>query len=69
MAAGAAALPAGNVVRAPYFLSDIRDFAGMAMAWADRCGAAPHPFACVQVPGPMPVSGAVAVGDFWIHAA
>jgi hypothetical protein len=31
-------------------------------------GRLPHPFACVQVPGPMPPSGAVAIGDFWVYA-
>jgi enamine deaminase RidA (YjgF/YER057c/UK114 family) len=57
-----------NIVRAQYFLTDIRDFAGIAAAWSDRYGRVPHPFACVQVPGPLPVAGAVAVGDFWIYA-
>lgn len=64
----AAGVTPANVLRAQYFVSDLRDFAGIAMAWADRYGGDPHPFACVQVPGPMPVSGAVALGDFWIHA-
>jgi enamine deaminase RidA (YjgF/YER057c/UK114 family) len=59
---------AANVVRAQYFLSDIRDFAGIAAAWQDHYGRQPHPFACVQVPGPMPASGAAAIGDFWIYA-
>ncbi len=58
-----------NVVRAQYFLSDIRDFSGIAASWRNRYGEQPHPFACVQVPGPMPVSGAAAIGDFWIYAA
>ena len=58
-----------NVVRAQYFLSDIRDFSGIAASWRNRYGEHPHPFACVQVPGPMPVSGAAAIGDFWIYAA
>jgi enamine deaminase RidA (YjgF/YER057c/UK114 family) len=58
----------GNTVRAQYFLSDIRDFAGIAMAWQDRYGTQPHPFACVQVPGPMPASGAVVLADFWVYA-
>jgi enamine deaminase RidA (YjgF/YER057c/UK114 family) len=65
----AVGVSAANVARAQYFLSDIRDFAGIAMAWRDRYGPRPHPFACVQVPGPMPASGAVALGDFWIYAA
>jgi enamine deaminase RidA (YjgF/YER057c/UK114 family) len=64
----AVGVPAANVVRAQYFLSDIRDFPGIAMAWQDRYGTQPHPFACVQVPGPMPASAAVALADFWIYA-
>ena len=59
---------AANAVRAQYFLSDIRDFAGIAAAWQDHYGRQPHPFACVQVPGPMPASGGIAIGDFWIYA-
>jgi enamine deaminase RidA (YjgF/YER057c/UK114 family) len=58
----------GNVVRAQYFLTDIRDFAGIATAWSDRYGKQPHPFATVQVPGPLPSNGAAVVGDFWIYA-
>jgi len=58
----------GNVVRAQYFLTDIRDFAGVAAAWSDRYGRAPHPFAAVQVPGPLPASAATIIGDFWIYA-
>jgi enamine deaminase RidA (YjgF/YER057c/UK114 family) len=58
----------GNVVRAQYFLTDIRDFAGVAAAWSDRYGRQPHPFAAVQVPGPLPPRGASIVGDFWIYA-
>ena len=54
-----------NIVRAQYFLSDIRDFAGIAAAWQDRYGRQPHPFACVQIPGPMPTP---AIGDFWVYA-
>jgi len=57
-----------NVVRAQYFLTDIRDFAGVAAAWSDRYGRAPHPFAAVQVPGPLPTSAATIIGDFWIYA-
>jgi enamine deaminase RidA (YjgF/YER057c/UK114 family) len=57
-----------NVVRAQYFLTDIRDFGGVSAAWSDRYGRQPHPFAAVQVPGPLPSSGARLVGDFWIYA-
>jgi enamine deaminase RidA (YjgF/YER057c/UK114 family) len=64
----AAGVSTANVVRAQYFLSDIRDFAGIAMAWQDRYGTQPHPFACVQVPSPMPASAAVALADFWVYA-
>ena len=58
-----------NVVRAQYFVTDIRDFAGISAAWSDRYGKQPHPFACVQVPGPMPAAGASAIADFWVYAA
>jgi enamine deaminase RidA (YjgF/YER057c/UK114 family) len=58
----------GNVVRAQYFLTDIRDFAGITAVWADRYGRQPHPFAAVQVPGPMPATAASVIGDFWIYA-
>jgi enamine deaminase RidA (YjgF/YER057c/UK114 family) len=58
----------GNVVRAQYFLTDIRDFAGIAVAWRGRYSAQPHPFAAVQVPGPLPPTGATVVADFWIYA-
>ncbi len=57
-----------NVVRAQYFMTDIRDFAGLSTAWSDRFGKAPHPFACVQVPGPLPAAGASVIGDFWVYA-
>jgi enamine deaminase RidA (YjgF/YER057c/UK114 family) len=58
----------GNVVRAQYFLTDIRDFAGVAAAWSDRYGRQPHPFSAVQVPGTLPSSAASIVSDFWIYA-
>jgi enamine deaminase RidA (YjgF/YER057c/UK114 family) len=57
-----------NVVRAQYFATDIREFAGVAAAWSDRYGRQPHPFACVQVPAPLPPTGASVVADFWIYA-
>ncbi len=56
-----------NVVRAQYFLTDIRDFAGVAAAWKDQVGT-PHPLAAVQTPAPLPVDGAGLVADFWIYA-
>ena len=57
-----------NIVRAQYFMTDMREFAGITTAWMDRFGKQPHPFAAVQVPGPLPPDGAVAVADFWIYA-
>ncbi len=57
-----------SAVRAQYFLTDIRDFSGVAAAWSDRYGRQPHPFAAVQVPGPLPPTAASIVGDFWIYA-
>jgi enamine deaminase RidA (YjgF/YER057c/UK114 family) len=63
----AAGVTMANVVRAQYFLTDIRDFAGVAAAWADRYDH-PQPFAAVQVPGPLPANGASVIGDFWIYA-
>ena len=57
-----------NVVRAQYFLTDMRDFSGVSAAWIDRLGKQPHPFATVQVPGPLPADGASLVSDFWIYA-
>jgi enamine deaminase RidA (YjgF/YER057c/UK114 family) len=56
-----------NVVRAQYFMTDMQDFAGVCAAWSDRYGRQPHPFATVQVPGPLPPDGAVLVSDFWIY--
>ena len=61
-------VPIRNVVRAQYFLHDMRDFAGVAAAWSDRHGKTPHPFACVQVPSPLFATGAAAIADFWIYA-
>jgi enamine deaminase RidA (YjgF/YER057c/UK114 family) len=57
-----------NVVRAQYFMTDMRDFAGISAAWSDRFGRQPHPLAAVQVPAPMPATGASVIGDFWIYA-
>jgi len=38
------------------------------MAWAQRFGAQPHSFACIQTPPAMPAPGAVLIADFWIYA-
>src|SRR5262245_16326950 len=63
----AAGVSPANIVRAQYFMTDIRDFAGVSAAWSARYAHA-HPFAAVQVPGPLPVTGARLVSDFWIYA-
>ena len=65
----AVGVPVSNIVRAQYFATDIRDFAGIAAAWSDRYGKQPHPFSCVQVLAPLPPMGASVVADFWIYAA
>jgi enamine deaminase RidA (YjgF/YER057c/UK114 family) len=64
----AAGVTPNNIMRAQYFLTDIRDFAGVSAAWSDRFGKQPHPFAAVQVPGPLPTTGATVIGDFWVYA-
>jgi enamine deaminase RidA (YjgF/YER057c/UK114 family) len=56
-----------NVVRAQYFMTDIREFAGVSAAWTARYPQ-PQPFAAVQVPAPLPPDGACLIGDFWIYA-
>lgn len=61
-------VPIRNVVRAQYFLGDMRHFTGIAAAWSDRYGKTPHPFACVQVPVPLPATAAAAIADFWVYA-
>ena len=43
-----------------------RDPVSIAMAWAARFGAQPHPFICIQTPTAMPAPGAVLIADFWI---
>ena len=57
-----------NVVRAQYFVTDVSEFPGIALAWLSRYGNQPHPFVCVQCPGPLPAPSAVVVADFWIYA-
>jgi enamine deaminase RidA (YjgF/YER057c/UK114 family) len=56
-----------NIVRAQYFVEDVRDFAGITAAWKARYGEQPHPFVCIQVPGPLPAIGAAVIADFWIY--
>jgi hypothetical protein len=55
-----------NILRAQYFVADVTHFPGIAMAWAARFGAQPHPFICMQTPVPLPVPGAAFIADFWI---
>jgi enamine deaminase RidA (YjgF/YER057c/UK114 family) len=56
-----------NVARIDYWVSDIREFAGVALAWAGRYGKAPHPLACVVTPK-LPAPGATVMADFWFYA-
>jgi enamine deaminase RidA (YjgF/YER057c/UK114 family) len=55
-----------NVVRIDYWVSDIREFPGVALAWAGRYGNAPHPFACVVTPK-LAAPGATVMADFWFY--
>jgi enamine deaminase RidA (YjgF/YER057c/UK114 family) len=54
----------GKIVRAQWFMSDVRQFPGVQLAWGEE----PHPFVCVQVPGPLPAPNAALTADFWIYA-
>jgi enamine deaminase RidA (YjgF/YER057c/UK114 family) len=65
--AKAAGIGMQNVVRVNYWVSDIREFPGVALAWAGRYGNAPHPFACVVTPK-LPAPGATVMADFWFYA-
>jgi len=58
-----------NVLRAQYFMADVLDFAGVSAAWIDRFANQPHPLAALQVPSPLPATGARFIGDFWIYAS
>ncbi len=64
----AAGTSLSNVVRAQYFMADVREFPGVDLAWMSRQGKQPHPFVCVQVPAPLPAPGASLTADFWIYA-
>ena len=57
---------ATNALRALYFVPEVSQFPGIAMAWAARFGAAPHPFVCIQTPPAMPAPGMALIADFWI---
>jgi enamine deaminase RidA (YjgF/YER057c/UK114 family) len=54
----------GEIVRAQWFMSDVRQFPGIQLAWGEK----PHPFVCVQTPAPLPAPGAELTADFWIYA-
>lgn len=64
----AAGASMANLLRAQYFVSDVTAFAGVAMAWAARFGARPHPFLCVETPA-MPAAGMALIADFWISTS
>jgi enamine deaminase RidA (YjgF/YER057c/UK114 family) len=66
--ASAAGTTAANIVRAQWFMADVAQFAGVQLAWTSRFGNAPHPFVCVQPPGPLPAPGAALIADFWLYA-
>jgi enamine deaminase RidA (YjgF/YER057c/UK114 family) len=65
--AKAAGIGMRNLVRVNYWVSDIREFPGVVLAWAGRYGDAPHPFACVVTPK-LPAPGATVMADFWFYA-
>ncbi len=57
-----------NVVRALMFFTDIRDFYPVCKVWERKLGGRPVPFAAVEVPGPLPVPGAVVQMEAWAYA-
>jgi enamine deaminase RidA (YjgF/YER057c/UK114 family) len=56
-----------DAVRIQYWVNDVRDFSGVALAWAGRYGNAPHPFSCVVTPR-LPAPGATVMAEFWFYA-
>jgi enamine deaminase RidA (YjgF/YER057c/UK114 family) len=62
----AAGTTMANILRAQYFVADVTQFPGIALAWGARFGAQPHPFVCIQTPAAMPAPGAALIADFWI---
>lgn len=63
----AAGTSMANTLRAQYFVTDIREFAGITAAWQARYGAQPHPFSCVEPCPRFPASGATVTADFWLY--
>ncbi len=64
----AAGTTPANIVRAQWFMADVKQFPGVELAWMSRQGKQPHPFVCVQTPAPLPAPGAALTADFWIYA-
>ena len=64
----AAGTTPANIVRAQWFMADVKQFPGVELAWMGRHGKQPHPFVCVQTPRPLPAQGAALTADFWIYA-
>jgi len=58
----------GRIVRAQWFMADVRAFPGVQLAWSRRQGDSPHPFVCVQVPGELGAPSALLTADFWIYS-
>ena len=56
-----------NILRAQYFVSGMTEFPGVTAAWRALRDDQPHPFVCVQTPGPMPAPGATMIADFWVY--
>ena len=64
----AAGTTSANIVRAQWFMADMKQFPGVELAWMSRHGKQPHPFVCVQTPAPLPAHGAQLTADFWIYS-
>jgi enamine deaminase RidA (YjgF/YER057c/UK114 family) len=65
-AAGGTSL--NNVVRVLMFFTDIGDFYPVYKVWERRLGGRPLPFSAVEVPGPLPVPGAMLQIEAWAYA-
>jgi enamine deaminase RidA (YjgF/YER057c/UK114 family) len=64
----AAGTSLANVVRVLLFLTDIGEFYPVYKAWERRLGGRPLPFSAVEVPGPLPVTGATVMMETWVYA-